>query len=205
MSFITAVVGSKLAVALIALGTITVGGTAAAAYTGSLPAGLQNDAHSLIGAPTATPTPEATETPTPEPTDDATETATPEPTETPTATDTPNPSATDPTGPDATGPAAHGLCTAFEHGGLDRDSVAYASLAKAAGGADGVATYCAGVVAPGHSAEHDAEDSAAPTSEPTSDAPEAPAEPKGSEDHADHGAPATSPGKSHSGDDHGDH
>lgn len=203
MSFITAVVGSKLAVALIALGTITVGGTAAAAYTGSLPAGLQNDAHSLIGAPTATPTADAAETATPEPTDAATETATPEPTETPTATDTP--SATAPIGPDATGPAAHGLCTAFEHGGLNQASVAYASLAKAAGGADGISSYCAAVVAPGQSAQHGADDSATSTVEPTSDAPEAPAAPKGSSEHADHGAPATSQGSAHSGGAHSHH
>lgn len=191
MSFITAVVGSKLAVTLIALGTVTVGGTAAAAYTGSLPAGLQNDAHSLIGAPTAQPTDDATGTPTP----------TSEPTEPATATPAPEPSSTDvPVGPNATGPAAHGLCNAFQHGGLGPASVAYASLAKAAGGAEGISAYCATVVAPGHSAQHDA--ATAPTSEPTPDVAEGRAESKGS-GHDDHGAPASSAGSGHSGGGHG--
>lgn len=191
MSLITAVVGSKLAVALIALGTVTVGGTAAAAYTGSLPAGLQNDAHSLIGAPTAAPTADATETPTPEPT------------ETPSATDTPDPSATpaapDAKGPDATGPAARGLCTAFQHGGLAPASVAYASLVKAAGGADGISAYCAAIVPPGHSPEP----GATPTSGATSDAGHGQAQPKGSSGQTDHGAPTTSGGSGHSGGSHG--
>lgn len=190
MSLITAVVGSKLAIALIALGTIAAGGTAAAAYTGSLPAGLQNDAHSLVGAPAAEPTDSATDTATPEPTD----TATPEPTETP----TPDPSATAPVGPDATGPAAHGLCTAFQHGGLAPTSVAYASLEKASGGADGIAAYCAVVLTPKPAADH-----GAPTAEPTSDGPDSPAQPNGSADHSSHGAPAAPGGSGHSGGSHG--
>lgn len=210
MSLITTLVGSKLAVAVIALGTLTVGGTAAAAYTGSLPAGLQDEAHALLGAPTAQPTstatPEPTDDPsdaaTPEPTGNPTDMATPEPTETSTPDDVASPSATEPTGPDATGPAAFGLCTAFEHGGLDRDSVAYESLVKAAGSADGIAAYCGTVVAPGHdSGEHKAEEPASSTPEPT-EAPETPPQPKGSDDHADHNAPQAPEGSDHSGGGH---
>jgi len=191
MSLITAVVGSKVAIALIALGTITVGGSAAAAYTGSLPPGLQNDAHSLLGAPAAEPTDTATGTPTAEPTDDPTETA------------TPDPSATAPVGPDATGPAAHGLCTAFQHGGLAPTSVAYASLAKASGGADGITAYCAVVLTPKPAAGHGPAKDATPTPEPTSEAPESPAQPNGSADHSGHGAPAAPGGSGHSGGSHG--
>ena len=62
-------------------------------------------------------------------------------------------------GPDATGPAAHGLCTAWKavaanaHGKA-MDSVAFTNLAKAAGGADKVASFCAAVTAPGASGDH---------------------------------------------------
>src|SRR5579875_890302 len=52
------------------------------------------------------------------------------------------------TGPDATGPAAYGLCTAFKAGGLNQHSVAYRNLAKAAGGASNIDTYCASVSKP---------------------------------------------------------
>lgn len=74
------------------------------------------------------------------------------------ATGTPTPQGT-PVGPDATGAAAHGLCTAWKavaanaHGKA-MDSVAFANLAKAAGGADKVAAWCATVTAPGSSGEH---------------------------------------------------
>ena len=62
-------------------------------------------------------------------------------------------------GPAATGPAAHGLCTAWKavaanaHGKA-MDSVAFTNLAKAAGGADKVASFCATVTAPGASGDH---------------------------------------------------
>jgi hypothetical protein len=53
-------------------------------------------------------------------------------------------------GPDATGPAKFGLCTAYQaalaHGQAVNHSVAFANLAKAAGGASNISAYCAGVV-----------------------------------------------------------
>jgi hypothetical protein len=71
-----------------------------------------------------------------------------------TRTGTPTPQGTA-VGPDATGPAAHGLCTAWKavaaggNGGKAMDSVAFTNLAKAAGGADRIASWCATVTAPG--------------------------------------------------------
>jgi hypothetical protein len=154
MSFFTVLVGSKIAMGALAIGTIAAGGTAAAAYTGSLPTPLQQAAHGLIGAPAPT------ESEIAEPTAAATAT--------PTATATPGPgSTTDPTaspvGPDATGPAAFGLCTAFTHGGLATSSTAYASLVTAAGGANALTSYCATVSAHGKSAEHGPTSTAAPS------------------------------------------
>ncbi|WP_377645342.1 hypothetical protein [Oryzobacter terrae] len=57
-------------------------------------------------------------------------------------------------GPDATGPAAHGLCTAWANHHAKGDSPALdtppmRNLAKAAGGADKIAGYCATVPHPG--------------------------------------------------------
>jgi hypothetical protein len=129
MSLLTLLVGSKIAIGAMALGTVAAGGTAVAAYTGNLPAPLQQSAHSLIGAPapaqvSATVTAEAT------------------------------PSPSSPVGPDATGAAAFGLCQAYTHGGLATSSVAYGSLLKAAGTSGDVAAYCATVVSPGQSATH---------------------------------------------------
>ena len=146
MSFFTALVGSKIALGALTLGTLAAGGTAAAAYTGNLPTDMQETAHTVIGAPapgdvtgTSTPTADLT--------------STPDPTSTPVPTVTPVPTATaGPVGPDATGPAAFGLCTAYAHGGLSTTSVAYGSLEKAAGGATSITTYCATIVSPGHSA-----------------------------------------------------
>lgn len=163
MSFISVIVGHKLAAGLIALGTITVGGTAAAAYADALPGGLQEEAHTLIGAPTASPSADPTALPTAEPTDSAT------PTSTPTSTPSPDPTSTDvPVGPDASGPAAHGLCTAFEHGGLASTSVAFASLERASGGVDKIDAYCATIVEPEHSGDdrHTSTPEPAETDEP---------------------------------------
>lgn len=74
-------------------------------------------------------------------------------------TGTPTPQGTA-VGPDATGSAAHGLCTAWKavaangNGGKAMDSVAFNNLAKAAGGADKIASWCATVTAPGASGDH---------------------------------------------------
>ena len=76
-----------------------------------------------------------------------------------TRTGTPTPQGTA-VGPDATGSAAHGLCTAWKavaangNRGKAMDSVAFTNLAKAAGGADKIASWCATVTAPGASGEH---------------------------------------------------
>ncbi|WP_066520999.1 hypothetical protein [Curtobacterium ammoniigenes] len=163
MSLFAALVSSKVAVGVLALGTLTVGGTAAAAFTGSLPQPLQTQAHQLIGAPatatafasaTANPTDEASASAsasasaTADPTAGATTTATAAPT---TAAPTASASAAaNAVGPDATGSAAFGLCNAYAHGGLAVTSIAYASLAKAAGGAASITGYCATVNAHGH-------------------------------------------------------
>lgn len=159
MSFFTALVTSKIAATALAAGTLAVGGTAAAAYTGTLPTPLQESAHNLIGAPapaavtalaaqaTGTATAEATATATAAA--ESTETA--EPTET--AAPSESPSAT-PAAVDATGPAAYGLCQSFTNGGLDASSTAYKSLTVAANGETNIATYCATVASPGESASH---------------------------------------------------
>lgn len=137
MSFFTALVTSKVAAGLLAGGTIAAGG-AAAAYTGALPAPLQQGSHDLIGAPApaaAHPLPDAAS----EGQDKAADAGT---------------DSDDGAGPDATGPAAFGLCTAFTHGGLDPASTAYKSLAAAADGKGGIAEYCKSIPGPGNSAAH---------------------------------------------------
>ncbi|MDQ1571318.1 MAG: hypothetical protein QOF79_1992 [Actinomycetota bacterium] len=138
MSFITAFVTGKVAIAALALGAVATGGTVAA-YAGVLPTPVQQVAHTVIGAPSST----AASDESPVPGDNSTPTV--DPTETPSPTPTDTPSAK---GPDATGPAAFGLCTAFTHGGLSANSTAYASLATAAGGAAGIPAYCAVFVSP---------------------------------------------------------
>jgi hypothetical protein len=60
-----------------------------------------------------------------------------------------------PTGPDVTGPAKAGLCRAWASGqgatnGGKADSTAFEALAKAAGGADQIAAFCADVLKPTH-------------------------------------------------------
>ena len=57
-----------------------------------------------------------------------------------------------PVGPDGTGPAAYGLCQAFAGKATDAPatgSTAYRNLAAAAGGADRIEAYCAGITRPG--------------------------------------------------------
>jgi hypothetical protein len=133
---IAAILSSKLA-ATAAAAVVAAGAAGTAAYAGVLPAPLQNAAHEAIGAPAATvdPTPSASEDPGDNPTVDA--------------SPTPSQSASPSQGPDATGPASVGLCTAYQHGGLNPASTAYQALATAAGGADGIADYCAKIPHPG--------------------------------------------------------
>jgi hypothetical protein len=126
---------AKAAAAAAAAAT-ALGGVAAAAYTGALPAPAQQFAHGMIGAPSPSPSPSASPGHRPG---------------TPQAT----PARTGAAGPDATGPAAFGLCTAYAHakghGTASQKAVAFRNLAAAAGGAAKFAAYCAAVPHPGSS------------------------------------------------------
>lgn len=133
--------------AMAAAGAVVLaGGMAAAAYTGTLPAPLQDLAHRTIGAPAAHPSPSETvgEAPNDRPStldaSSAPSTTAPGERSTPTT-------ATAAPGPDASGPAALGLCQAFLHGGLKPGSTAYHELEIAAG-SQSITTYCGGVVQP---------------------------------------------------------
>jgi len=117
---ITKLLTAKAAAAV--LGVLLTGGVAAAA-TGNLPAPAQQAAHTLLGGAGVPAPAEATAT---------------------TRAHT--------VGPDAAGPAARGLCRAWSAGqggqhGKKLDAAAFAALAKAAGGSDQVAAYCAKVTA----------------------------------------------------------
>jgi len=105
---------------------VGLGGLAAAAYAGALPASAQLVAHNTIGAPV------------PKQHDGG-------------ATGRHG----TPVGPNASGHAAFGLCTAYVHGkeaGSEATkSVAFRALEKAAGGAANVPAYCEGVLHPGAS------------------------------------------------------
>ncbi|HVU74533.1 MAG TPA: hypothetical protein VHE83_16330 [Mycobacteriales bacterium] len=137
---------------------VPVGGLAAAAYTNTLPHGLQRLAHSTIGAPSpgsrgvtlGAPASDHGGPESPEASGSAS----------PAAAPSGSPS---PHGPNASGPAAFGLCTAWSHGGLGPRSTAYADLVKAAGGADGIAAYCATVPHPGRSGAPDGGPTAHPS------------------------------------------
>ena len=142
---LTTLWASKLAVAA-AAGGIAVAGTAAAAYTDSLPDGLQDLAHHRIAAP---------------PPSSPVGSSQDRRVSTPTRRATPTSSV----GPDATGAAAFGLCTAHQHGGLAPTSAAFRSLAEAAGGRSRIGAYCAAVTHPGQpTTDHP---TGAPTSHPT--------------------------------------
>jgi hypothetical protein len=129
---LTALLTAKAAAAVAAAAATALGGVAAAAYTGTLPAPAQQFAHSVIGAPS----PSASASPSHRP-------------GTPQAT----PARTDAVGPDATGPAGFGLCTAYAHakahGTASQKAVAFRNLAAAAGGAAKIAAYCTAVPHPG--------------------------------------------------------
>jgi hypothetical protein len=173
---LTPLLASKVAMVAVA-SAIVVGGTTAAAYAGALPAGLQELAHQTIGAQasgtevsdgdaqgdedsaTDDPTSAAEDT-SDDAEDAATGDATPEPTDDASGdpTDTPKTGI----GPDATGPAAFGLCNAWSHGGLSANSVAYASLVKAAGTDGDLAAYCATVPHPGSASKPSSDQTAAP-------------------------------------------
>ena len=123
---LSTLLGAKLGAAL-AAGAVSFGGVAAAAYTGSLPAGLQDLAHTTVGAPAADHGKSAAH----RPADGTTKTA---------------------VGPDAKGEAAFGLCNAWTHhqahGKAANNSVAFRNLATAAGGEKKIAAYCAKIPHP---------------------------------------------------------
>jgi len=121
--------GAKLGAAL-AAGAVGFGGIAVAAAAGVLPDAAQNFAHHAVGVvPAANHGKSAKDVKT---------------TETTKAT---------PVGPDATvtSPAAFGLCTAWSHakdsGNAADKSIAFRNLAKAAGDAAKIDTYCAPILA----------------------------------------------------------
>ena len=129
------------AAAAAAVAAVALGGVAAAAYTGTLPAPAQQFAHGVIGAPSPSPSPSYRP-------------GTPQPSLRP-GTPQATPARTDAAGPDATGPAASGLCTAYAHakahGQASQKAVAFRNLAAAAGGAAKIAAYCTAVPHPGSS------------------------------------------------------
>jgi len=171
MSFFTALISSKIALAALGVAAVAVGGTAAVAATGNLPEASQGIVHTASAMP--------------DPTTSATA-------ETADSTEAPNPTST-PKGPDATGSAAFGLCNAFTHGGLGSNSTAYKSLLTAASGAANVAAYCDTVIADKKSASHrstdtsseskskdttsESEDTTSESEDATSDVADAPAAP----------------------------
>jgi len=156
---LTARRGVRVAV-LAAVGSLALGGVAAAATTGSLPGPLQRAAH-VFGAPagdgqddqgenqddqgdghTSSASPTASESPAPS----TSETPSPKPSASGSANGV---------GPDATGPAAFGLCHAFADTNQS-DSVAFRNLQKAA--ADKgltVKAYCTVIIALGPGNHHE--------------------------------------------------
>jgi hypothetical protein len=111
-------------------------------------------------------------------------------------------------GPDASGPAAKGLCAAWtDHQASGEtpssNSVAFRNLATAAGGEDGIATYCATVLTP--SASPTTDDTTSTTTDSSStEATTSPATPKGQQttnpgqgaaQWTSHGRTATFPGQ----------
>jgi hypothetical protein len=159
---------ARAAAVLAAAASLSMGGVAAAAYTGSLPGGAQGIAHRAIGAPAGKPR----TTPSTVPSSAATAT---------------------PAGPNVASAAAFGLCTAWKHaqihGSAADKSVAFTNLVTAAGGADNVASYCASIPHPGAAA------TTHPGGQPTSLPSEAPTtHPGGQPTSLPSEAPTTHPG-----------
>ena len=136
---LTSLLTAKAAAAVAVVAATALGGVAAAAYTGTLPAPAQQFAHAMIGAPSPRPSHRP---------------GTPQPSHRP-GTPQATPARTDAVGPDAAGPAAFGLCTAYAHakahGTASQKAVAFRNLAAAAGGAAKIAAYCTAVPHPGNS------------------------------------------------------
>jgi hypothetical protein len=174
MSVLTVLISSKIAVGVVTIGVLGVGGTAAATAAGALPAPLQEQAHQTIGAPAPADSTEPTDATEPtdstEPTDVAAPTTT-DSTETPASTSTEESTSTAATAATSTVQAdTHGLCTAYLAGGLSVTSVAYVRLAADAqssgsmvNGAADVSGYCAAAGVTKH--RHTHEDSTSTSTE----------------------------------------
>jgi hypothetical protein len=135
----TVVIGGWAAAGLAA--TLVAGVGAAAAFTGTLPHGLQSSAHRYLGvqAPpedsaSASATASATSLPTPALTDSRSRTP-------PTSPAAPRVLPSTQTPPDIDG--VKGRCTAWSNGALTTTSPAYRRLVVDAGGRDQISTYCA--------------------------------------------------------------
>ena len=158
--------GAKVGAAM-AAGVVSFGAVGAAAFTGNLPAGVQELAHTTIGAPA------------PDTGDSADQGKAADAKDKADKKDKAADSTTTAVGPDASGPAAFGLCTAWAHvekkGQVAEKSVAFRNLAAAAKGANQTITaYCltvtsAHVSETGKSATHPtAKPSSHPTGKPSS-------------------------------------
>lgn len=141
VSLLSSLLGSKVAIGLLAAGVLGAGGVSVAALADVLPAPVQQGAHDILGAPAPVDGEAADVTASPEPVD--TLVPSPAPTDIPIATPTPTPTPDASPGPDATGPAAFGLCNAYSHGGLAPVSTAYGALDRAASSSGSIAAYCA--------------------------------------------------------------
>jgi len=131
-SMLATLLATKTLVAGCAL--VTVAGTAAAAYTGSLPTPLQDAAHHSVGAPAS----HVTHSASPDPA---------RPSGAATASATPKPSAIKGTaGPKPTLGEVRGLCHAFDKGGLGPKSKARRALSEAAGGPSHIPAFCEAVL-----------------------------------------------------------
>jgi hypothetical protein len=133
---------SARAAAAAVAAALCIGGVATAAYTGTLPAPVQQLAHVAFGAPPAA-----------------------------SGTHAGAHSGTIPARPSAAGHAAFGLCTAWAHarahGNAEQRAAAFRNLAAAAGGAAKVAAYCATVAHPGTSPSTGPPAKGKPTTHPT--------------------------------------
>jgi hypothetical protein len=150
----SSLVGAKLVLAAVA-GSLSIGGVAAAAVTGTLPGPFS---HATQVAASQSASADPSDTAEPSESADPTDSGSPSSSASPTGTDAPSgpaaptgTGATGPVGPDATGPAAFGLCHAF--GGdkaarkADSPSVAYRNLlAAATASGQTVEAYCATIL-----------------------------------------------------------
>lgn len=137
------VLTSLLRVKVAAAASVAIlGGLVTAAYADALPAPAQKLAHEAIGAPESANS----------------------------HSDANHGKTGTPVGPKASGEAAFGLCNAFaeanEHGDAAQKGVAFRNVAKAAGGASNIASFCAAVPHPGASSESQ-KPGEKPTSHPT--------------------------------------